>query len=93
MISWRPTMRARKLTCHQVGKVLQAYLDGEVPDATSRQVELHLRACRRCGMEAATYERMRSAFAERRPEMDDETVARLRQFVEWLTQDGPAQRV
>jgi hypothetical protein len=43
-------------------------------------IAAHLEDCRRCGLEAETYERIRQTLAERRPEVPDESVERLREF-------------
>lgn len=91
MIHWRPSTQARELSCRDVGRVLQSYLDGETPEVTTRLVQLHLRACRRCGMEASTYRSMMRAFsAHHRLDLDPQTLARLRGFAESLMQDGPS---
>lgn len=78
------------IDCHQVGEVLQHYLDGEIDDERARQIELHLEDCRRCGMEAETYEHIKAVLAARRPEVPPESVERLRAFGERLARgDDP----
>ena len=42
-------------SCMQVMRVLQSYLDGQTDEMTARRVANHLEACRRCGLDAATY--------------------------------------
>ncbi len=72
-----------QLSCHQVGKVLQTYLDNEL-DADARQkVASHLDDCRRCGLEADTYEALKESL-QRSPILDEGPVARLRDFGERL---------
>jgi anti-sigma factor (TIGR02949 family) len=66
--------------CHEVGRVLQAYLDGEVDEATARRVAPHLDACRRCGLEAEVYENIKTALASHAPRVDPATIERLRRF-------------
>jgi anti-sigma factor (TIGR02949 family) len=72
------------LDCHAVGKVLQEYLDGHIDADRARRIEEHLEACRRCGMEADTYERIKSTLAAQRSEMPADSVERLREFGERL---------
>jgi anti-sigma factor RsiW len=75
------------LSCHQVGEVLQTYLDDELDAAAARKVAAHLEDCRRCGMEADVYEALKASL-QRGPigqaALADEPVARLRAFGERL---------
>jgi predicted anti-sigma-YlaC factor YlaD len=73
------------MSCHQVGELLQQYLDGELDDAErARRIHDHLDECRRCGMEAETYERIKSTIAAERPDIPPESIERLRAFGERL---------
>lgn len=72
------------LDCHEVGERLQHYLDGHIDADLSRRIEEHLEECRRCGMEAETYERIKASLAAHRPEVPQESVERLRAFGESL---------
>jgi anti-sigma factor (TIGR02949 family) len=72
------------MSCHQVGTVLQQYLDGDIDAETAQRIEEHLEECRRCGMEAETYERIKSTLAAQRPAVPDDSVERLREFGERL---------
>lgn len=74
----------RPMECREVGQLLQHYLDGYVDDDRSRRIAEHLEECRRCGLEAETYERIKSALARRRADVPAESVERLRQFGERL---------
>lgn len=74
----------RSMSCHQVGTVLQQYLDGDIDAETAERIEEHLEECRRCGMEAETYERIKSTLAAQRPDVPDDSVERLREFGERL---------
>ena len=69
----------RQLSCAQVGKVLQSYLDAELDDETARKVAEHLEDCRRCGLEADTYEELKAALL-RGAAVEEEPVDRLRAF-------------
>ncbi len=51
-----------QMSCRQVGKVLQTYLDDELDDDTARKVAAHLEDCRRCGLEAETYEALKESL-------------------------------
>ena len=80
---WRSRSAERRMNCMQVARVLQAYLDGEVDEATARRVAVHLEDCRRCGLEAALYREVKKSLA-RREMPDAQAVARLRAFGESL---------
>lgn len=75
-------------SCRQVGKVLQACLDGELDPDRARRVAAHLAACRRCGLEAAAYERIVAALRAGPALPDDRDVERLRAFVARLSTGG-----
>ena len=65
----------------------QGYLDGELDDADAPLVQAHLDACRRCGLEASAYDRIKAALAQPMPEeVDPEAIERLRSFGERLSQ-------
>jgi anti-sigma factor RsiW len=83
-------------SCMKVMRVLQSYLDGQTDEVTTRRVANHLEACRRCGLEAATYRELKASLARRAPQVDADTVERLRAFgrdlaVRPLDQDGSGQ--
>ncbi|WP_436793440.1 anti-sigma factor family protein [Actinospongicola halichondriae] len=70
----------RPLSCRQVGKVLQRFLDGEIDDDTRVLVADHLDDCRRCGLGADTYLQIKAALARSATEPSDEAMDRLRSF-------------
>jgi len=77
--------------CARVGRVLQQYLDDEIDQGTARRVAAHLEVCRHCGLEAATYRKVKAALA-RHSIPDDETMSRLRRFADELAAgDDPEQ--
>lgn len=76
-------------SCREVGRHLQAFLDGEADDLTVRRIERHLEACRRCGLEARTYAEIKRALLRRDEGIDHLTVARLKNFGERLARAGP----
>jgi len=83
---WRRMREMRE--CMHAGPKLQAYLDGEVDEATVRRVAAHLEYCRRCGLEAAAYREIKRALGAREQPADD-ALARLRAFGEQLAATGP----
>jgi len=79
------------LDCHEVAEVLQRYLDGHIDAERAGRIEAHLEECRRCGMEAETYARIKAALAAHRPDVPAESIARLREFAESLARgDAPS---
>ena len=72
-------------SCLQVMRVLQSYLDGHTDEVTARRVANHLEACRRCGLEAATYREIKASLARRAAPPDQAAVDRLQAFGTALT--------
>lgn len=76
-------------TCHEVGSVLQRYLDEELDQARVKKVAAHLEHCPRCGMEADAYARIKGSLARVarqglvHPE-DQLSIERLRRFADTL---------
>ncbi len=80
-------LKLSRSDCRQVAKVLQSYLDGETAAPTSSMVAAHLEVCRKCGLEASTYLAIKTAIAANASEsraVDEDAVARLRDFAEGL---------
>jgi anti-sigma factor RsiW len=75
------------LSCREVGRLLQAYLDGELPDARTVLVADHLDACLRCGLEASSYRWLKTRLAGLAPGTDDCQLGRLRAFADALADD------
>lgn len=78
-----PGARRERARCRETVRVLQAYLDGEVDEATAEAAERHLETCRRCGLEATVYAEIKEALARRR-EPNEAAVGRLREFASRL---------
>ncbi len=73
------------MTCPEVGRLLQRYLDDELrDDASAESLSEHLELCRRCGLEADTYLEIKTALARRRADVPSESLERLRAFGEHL---------
>lgn len=89
MREWiRRRRSGREATCAEVVAVLQTYLDGQVDDLTARRVRRHLDRCRRCGLEAETYQAIKEALARRGSPIDPLALERLKAFGEALVDDG-----
>lgn len=80
----------RPLSCQEVGKLLQRYLDGEVDGEMARKVGEHLEDCRRCGLEVEVYGEIKAALARQAPALPDAALRRLRDFGEHLANDHSA---
>lgn len=79
--------RARdELNCHDVARVMQTYLDGELDHPTARKVAAHLDDCHRCGLEASTYRELKRRLSRLGGPVDPQAVERLRAFVNDLTE-------
>ena len=82
---WPRVRPGEQLSCPEVGRSLQRFLDGELSD----EVEIdalgaHLEECKRCGLEADVYRRIKDAIEHRRADVPEESVKRLREFGERL---------
>lgn len=83
---WPALRTGEPLSCPEVGRLLQRYLDDELADADEESaLAAHLEECRRCGLEAETYRKIKAALADRRTPVPDEAVERLRNFGHQLT--------
>lgn len=82
---WRSD-RHPQLNCRKVGRLLQAYLDGELADPRAILVADHLDVCRRCGLEAETWEWLKAAVAGLEAGDDPEQLERLRAFADKLAE-------
>jgi predicted anti-sigma-YlaC factor YlaD len=81
------------MTCQEAGKVLQAYLDHELDDLTTRRVREHLAVCVRCGLDRTSYAEIKAALARRGSAEDHEQARRrLQRFAEELASDAGDRR-
>ena len=82
---WPRVRSGDELSCPEVGRLLQRFLDGELrDDAEVEMLSAHLDECKRCGLEAETYRKIKDALAGRREPVPAESVERLRRFGEEL---------
>lgn len=90
---WRRIKRSNPsdvASCAEVMRSLQSYLDGEVKDELSaRRIAAHLEVCRRCGMEAKTFQELKAALRSTEGSVDPRTIERLQDFARSLG-DGEA---
>lgn len=77
-------------TCREVGRLLQAHLDGELQLWEASAVADHLNDCEGCGMEAEVYAEIKSALRRQAEEIPPEATARLLVFSERLAAGGDA---
>lgn len=77
--------------CRKVARVLQSYLDGELPASQHAMVAEHLEHCDRCGFEAAVYREVKRALDGLTSEPDPRVIERLRAYAQALatTDKGP----
>jgi predicted anti-sigma-YlaC factor YlaD len=76
----RSRRSGRPMTCAEVGKLLQRYLDGHLDPPRGARLHAHLEDCRRCGLEADTYERIKTSLAGDAFPVPEDSLARLREF-------------
>ncbi len=86
---WPSFRSGDTLSCPEVGRLLQRFLDDELADeAEIEMLSVHLDDCRRCGLEAETYGKIKDALAIRSTPVPPESVERLREFGERLVEGG-----
>ena len=63
---WVKTFGNKDMTsCAKAMKLLQSALDGELDQHTLGRVNRHLAACKKCGMQAHTYQAIKTSIATR----------------------------
>ena len=75
------------LSCSDVLKVIQAYIDGEIDANTARKVANHLDSCHPCKEEELIYEQIKTSLHRRRHEVDMDVLDQLMSFGERLKID------
>lgn len=80
MIRRKPRDLPGALNCVQVGRVIQHHLDGRLAPNTAELVGAHLDDCKRCGMRASEYRRIKEALSKAGQAPDSDAVDRLRVF-------------
>ena len=72
--------------CHEVARVLQSFLDGELGPEDTEKVAGHLALCEPCDIESTTIDAVRDAIRIQRPDIDAEDLSRLERFVDEIDQ-------
>ena len=75
--------------CVEVGRLIQRYLDGALDADAIAKVAQHLDACRRCGLTADDYRRLKSALNDGAAPLPAEPLQRLRAFAAELAANDP----
>lgn len=76
------------MTCAEVARRLQRYLDGDLDDDGAQRLAAHLELCRDCGMEAETYLAIKVSLAARGTDpLPADARTRLTDFVHRLAHD------
>jgi len=84
---WPSVRPGDTMSCPEVGRLLQSFLDDELSDeAEIESLAQHLEECKRCGLEADTYQKIKDALASRQAPVPQESVDRLREFGERLAE-------
>ncbi len=81
----RGSVADRPLSCRQVGKILQSFLDSELDEVTADKVAEHLEDCRRCGMAADVYLEIKASLGRDATVVPEESLTRLEEFARRLT--------
>lgn len=76
-----------ELNCRTVGRLLHAYLDGELETRETGLVADHLEQCLECGLDAASYRWLKDRLVDLTTDDDPPLLARLRVFADKLIND------
>lgn len=82
----------RQMSCPEVGKLLQRYLDGHLDDTIAAGISTHLEDCRRCGLEADTYQRIKRTLGDLQRPLPPDVLARLREFGKQIAPTDPTDK-
>lgn len=78
--------RRAGISCARVQDLVQTELDGELIGPERERLVAHLDRCRPCGVEAATYERIKASLAAPAP---PDAVERLQRFATSISGEAP----
>lgn len=76
------------LSCKQVGKDLQSFLDNEDTEFSSNDLAAHLEACKDCGLEADVYRKIKDTLRNQAAPVDGDSLSRLKDFGRELAESG-----
>lgn len=77
---WFRRVGTGDISCREVGRVLQAYLDGYVEQPEAAQLDAHFAHCRDCGLEIEVYRELKQSLRRTGPEVPPDVMDRLRSF-------------
>lgn len=78
---WPAVRPDEQLSCREVGRLLQRFLDGELEDDVAvRAIVAHLDHCPPCELERDVYERISTSLAAGARPVDPDSLARLEAF-------------
>ncbi len=72
------------MSCGDVLKVIQSYIDGEIDADTARKVAAHLDQCHPCTDEEHLYAQIKASLARRRRQVDMDVLEQLMSYGERL---------
>lgn len=72
------------MSCGDVLKVIQSYIDGEIDADTARKVAAHLDRCHPCTDEERLYAQIKASLARRRRQVDMDVLEQLMSYGERL---------
>lgn len=75
------------MSCGDVLKVIQSYIDGEIDANTARKVAAHLEQCHHCADEEHIYAQIKTSLAKRRHHVDMDVLEQLMSYGERLKID------
>lgn len=78
---WPALRPDEQLSCREVGRLMQRFLDGELADDVAVQaIIVHVDHCPPCEFERDVYERITSSLAAGGPPVDPASLARLEAY-------------
>lgn len=75
--------------CRRAGRLLQAYIDGELADTQVQTVADHLARCADCALDARLVVAVKQALAELAVPIDRAVIARLETYASTLVHGEP----
>ena len=72
--------KGSKARCREVRRVIHGYIDGELEEGFEEKIAEHLEDCRRCGLAADVYTRIKESLQAHPPTVDNDAIERLREF-------------
>lgn len=82
--------RGDEASCREAARHLQEYLDGQTDPGQGSRIGRHLETCRRCGLEADVYTKIKDSLGRQGQPVDPGAVARLSAFGATLLAGGVA---